>query len=109
MTATPIQVTVGGFRAWLESRPARSRVGERCVPESCPIAVYLRQLGVKSPEVFGSRTKDEVLIPAHYDGFEDDTPLEPWCDRFIDLCDEGCGGLSRETALRLLALAVPSE
>ena len=111
MTTTPIQVTAGGFRAWLQSRPAQSRVGERCVPESCPIAVYLRQLGVASAQVFGARTRDEAVIPAYYnaDGYDDDMPLEPWCGAFIRLCDEGCGGLSRETALRLLASAVPNE
>ena len=61
-----MSITLGikGFRKWLEGKPDDEVVGRCAMPDSCPIAQYLRSQGEEAPEVYPDR-KSTRLNSSH--------------------------------------------
>lgn len=91
-----IGLTENGFRAWLVGKPGGARVGVAFSVRACPIAQYLRHMGMDKPDV----TTISFGPAAAY--WRDRTPTPAWASRFIPRIDKA--GVRRITARQALAV-----
>ena len=85
-----ITLTRKGFREWLEGKPGKEWTGWSNNPNHCPIATYLRYMGMDNPDVgarrFGPSSKQ--------------TPW--WARQFIFTIDKRGGEITARQALAVL-------
>ena len=74
-----ITLTRKGFREWLVGKHPRAHVGSGSTPWRCPVANYLRNLGIKRPSVGVTTFSDRDV------GLENKMPK--WANKFIRSID----------------------
>lgn len=95
--------TPQGFRAWLQSLPAASEVGQPCHPCRCPLARFLVSTGsCRAAEVYPGLSRawsvhDPFALPQEFAGGE-------WSADFIVRLDNRFGDAAAVTAASALAV-----